>query len=389
MLLDPISLMSSNLHQAIDENMDLIRGDNPFAFTRKRKITPYELMLQMLDRQSLSQWGELMKFYDDIGKSKDVTEIGFYLAQKKFNLEAIRFMMNDYMSLYYDGCDESLLKFKDCFVMGIDGSKFTVPNTKENLSYFGTLNEDADNYPVQGMLSTLHDCLNGTKLDVLVVPCRSSEREFALKHIEYFHNHYIGKGIFTMDRGYSSMRLIDFIINKNQYFVIRAPKTFLSGYISEMKTGDDCIKEVTFDTKRTNEYRDDVTFRQHLMNTTYRLKFTKVGIVNKKSGEISEEILISNLPIDEFNIDDIIELYHKRRTTEISYNHLNNRMKMEEFSGYSTSLILQDIYTDCWLFNLFALKILKANIEKPIEQANEKYVIKRNINKAIGVMKSI
>ena len=62
-------------------------------------------------------------------------------------------------------------------------------------------------------------------------------------------------------------------------------------------------------------------------------------------------------------------------------------MKMEEFSGVKPTLIMQDIYADCWMFNLVALKIMYANEHKPIDKQNGSYTIRRNFNKSIGVMK--
>ena len=62
---------------------------------------------------------------------------------------------------------------------------------------------------------------------------------------------------------------------------------------------------------------------------------------------------------------------------------------MEEFSGYRPELILQDIYADAWIFNIVSLKIMQANIEEPIDQSNEIYTVKRNFNKALGIIKRL
>ena len=99
------------------------------------------------------------------------------------------------------------------------------------------------------------------------------------------------------------------------------------------------------------------------------------------------ELLMSNLPVDEFSCEELKELYHLRWTIETSYNHLKNRMKLEEFSGNSTTLVLQDIYADVLLYNLVALNIIEANYKRPVDQANGKYTIKRNFNKSLGIMK--
>lgn len=375
------------LPEALDSHLDLIRGDNPNAFTRVRKITVQELVLQMMTRRGQSQWGELMDFYGAQNKEVDVTENGFYYARKKLNPEAIRVMSNEFISNVYDSDKYPLKKYKDLYVLGIDGSKFILPNTKENEFIFGKNKEG--NYPVQGLLSSLHDCLNSIKLDVLVGSIFDNERVFASDHIQYFCENYIEKAIFTFDRGYPSMRLVNQLIESKQYFLFRIPTTFLSGYIKDMKTGEDKLVEVTFDRKNTNEYRNDRQFRMKLMLTAYKLRFTKIQIGVNDDGTLKEEILLSNLPIDKFSVENLKELYNIRWNVETSYNHLKNRMKMEEFSGYHPNLILQDIYADTWLFNLVSLMILQKNNENPVEQNNERYTVKRNFNKAIGITKRI
>ena len=90
------------------------------------------------------------------------------------------------------------------------------------------------------------------------------------------------------------------------------------------------------------------------MITTYQLWYTMIIIEKDEYGEDIVEYLISNLPMDEYSIDDLKELYHLCWTIETSYNHLKNRMKLEEFSEFKEILIYQDIYADIWLYNLIS-----------------------------------
>lgn len=185
------------------------------------------------------------------------------------------------------------------------------------------------------------------------------------------------------------MRLIDQLIESKQYFLFRIPSSFISGYTKDMKPGDDKVIDITFDSVSTNEYRNDRKFRTKLMNTTYKLRFTKIQTGENEDQSPKVELLVSNLPVDEFSTEELKEIYHLRWDIETSYNHLKNRMKMEEFSGYHPELILQDIYADAWIFNIVSLKIMQANIEEPIDQSNEMYTVKRNFNKALGIIKRL
>lgn len=257
--------------------------------------------------------------------------------------------------------------------MVIDGSKIILPDTKENESIFGQLNtskqqKNAKDMPVGGLLSTLHDCLNNVFLDVQFGPCYSSEDEFASKLIDEFCPKYSDKAIFTFDRGYPSMKLVTQLIKNNQFFLFRLPSNFLKSYTEKLQNGEDKVIDVTFDSKSTNYYREDIQFRQYLMNTTFHLRFTKIIIGKDDDDQDIVEILMSNLPKEEYNMNDLMELYHLRWTVETSYNRLKNRMMLEEFSRFKPILIYQDIYSDIWLYNLISLKIIEMDERAPIEQ---------------------
>ena len=256
---------------------------------------------------------------------------------------------------------------------------------------FGRLNTSAEksedtNTPAAGLLSTLYDCLNNTFLDVRFGPCNSSEKAFAKEHIEYYRNNYNQKAIFTFDRGYPSIRLITQLIEAGQYFLFRLPSKCFSQYTDQLEIGEDKYFDVTFDRKTTNDYRQDTKFRQYLMNTTFHLRFTKAVIGIDKNGEPIVEILLSNLPMEAFSCEDLIELYHYRWNIETSYNRLKNRMNLETFSGYKPILIYQDIYADIWMYNMVSLKIIYINERHPLEEDSE-YVVSRNFNKVVGSMK--
>lgn len=386
----PLFTLFHSILSDIPFYLDLIRGDHPTSFTRHRKIQISDLIYQMLTRRGQSQWSELMEFYDHSGKTKEITEQGFYLARKKLNPEAIRVMGNNYIANYYDNEDDSFRKFKDCLVLAIDGSKFVVPNTEENIAVFGQTQGKKDTpQPAMALLSTLHDSLNNLKLDVLVDRVDANERELASKHIEHFQNFYTQKAIFTFDRGYPSIRLLDQIQCHSQYFLFRCSATDYTQYFNSLSVGEDRVFEVSFDTASTNTYRHDIRFRQHLLNTVFSIRFTKIQIGEDSDGEPRIELLMSNLPLTDFTTEELKNLYHLRWDTETSYNRLKNRMKMEEFSGYKANLILQDVYADVWLYNVISLQLIYVNERKPIDQKNGQYTLKRNFNKAVGTMKKL
>ena len=386
MLDDSIEIFRAYYQEALSFHLDLIRGNNPASFTRHRKIALSDLLLQMLNRQGNTQWAELEEYFDFMAP---VSDKGFFQARMKFNPEAIHVMANEYIANVYDNYDDSMKKWKNLLVLAIDGSKCTVPNTKENQNFFGVHEGNGSVQPAMALISTLHDALNNLKLDLQVDSITGSEKALAAKHIDHFCDNYTQKALFAFDRGYTSIRLIDLIIEREQYFLMRTSSTSYKKCFDQVEIGEDKLFDLTFDRVSTNEYRNDRQFRQHLMNTTYKLRFAKVVIGKDDEGNDIVETLITNLPADQFSTEDLKDGYWLRWNTETSYNRLKNRMKMEEFSGYKPELILQDFYADMWVYNLVSLKIIRANERKPIEQSNGEYTISRNFNKAVGTMKHL
>ncbi len=386
MLDDSIEIFRAYYLEALSYHMDLIRGNHPTAFTRHRKLDISDLLLQMLNRQGKTQWAELEEYFEFMAP---VSDKGFFQARMKFNPEAVHVMANEYIANVYDNYDDSMKKWNGLLVLAIDGSKCTVPNSKENQEFFGTQAGSGSVQPAMALISTLHDSLNNLKLDLQVDSITGSEKKLASLHIDHFCDNYTQKAVFAFDRGYPSIRLIDQIISRDQYFLFRTKSTDYKKYFDQVAVGDDKVLDLTFDRITTNEYRDDRQFRQHLMNTTYKLRFAKVIIGKDEKGNDIVETLLSNLPSDQFSTEELKDLYWLRWPTETSYNRLKNRMKMEEFSGYKPTLILQDFYADMWVYNIVSLKIIRANERKPIEQSNGEYTISRNFNKAVGTIKHL
>lgn len=388
MVSNPLRLLDQYLKDDLHCHIDLIKGDNPASFTRKRIISIQDLLLQMLTRKNRTQFSEVMAYYDSMNKSMPVTEKAFFTARKKFNPEAVRVMSNEFIAKVYDDYDDSIKKWKDLVILGIDGSKCIVPNTVENSVFFGTHDNGSGTSPAMALISTLHDSINNLKLDVQTDRIDGSEKDLALRHISEYCDNYHQKALFVFDRGYVSIRIMDRITERNQYFLMRSTSTAYKKYFDQVGIGEDKELEVSFDRVSTNDYRNDRPFRIHLLNTTYRFRFAKIVIETDEDGNETVEYLITNLPEDIVSTDELKEAYWLRWGVETSYNRLKNRMRMEEFSGYKPYLILQDIYADTWMYNLVSLKIMEANETKPLEQKEGEYTVSRNFSKSVGVLKT-
>lgn len=377
------------IQEAQNSYLEDIREGNPQAFTRKRKTTPYALMLQMFAQKGHSQFSELLNFYADQEKPLDISTVAFYKARMNYNPKAIRLIMKDYLSMVYEENDDHLVKLNGYLVTAIDGSDIILPSTEENALKYGVVfNPKASANPVMASVSILYDCINKLVIDTNVGPYKSSERDAASQHLHVLKETLRQPTITVFDRGYFSMRLVDQLIHTGQKFVMRMNHLNLKRYSSQLSTGQDQTFDVTFTRSQTNKYRYDRPFRATLMSTVYPLRFVKIPLRKKDSGEWEDEVLLTNLTPEEFSAGGLKEVYRLRWGIETAYNVLKNRMKLEEFSGIRERLILQDIYCCVWLYNLTMLHLIEVSETREIPQERYKYEMKRNISIAIGIVKT-
>ncbi len=387
-MLDNIELIVDNYaREGVKFYQDLISHSDGKSFSRIRKVSPLDILFQMLNRQGKTQWAEVQELCDL--KNMTITDKGFFMARSKFNPEAVHVMADEFIANIYDNYNDSIHKWKELIVLSVDGSKIIVPGTRENKEVFGSqVSVITENQPAMALTSTLHDSINHLKLDLQVDRITQSERVLALKHIDHYCENYSDKAVFIFDRGYISMYLIDRLIEKNQYFLFRTKSNDYVKYFGQIETGTSATFDVSLDRSETNSYRQDRQFRNHLLNTTYRLRFAKVVIGQNEDGSDSIEYLITNLSEEMATEEELKELYWLRWNVETSYNQMKNRMKMEEFSGYKPEFILQDLYADMWMYNIVSLKIMESNEKKALTQKEDgEYTIKRSFNKTVGTLK--
>ena len=102
----------------------------------------------------------------------------------------------------------------------------------------------------------------------------------------------------------------------------------------------------------------------------------------------NHEILLTNLPTEEFSTEQLSELYHMRWGIETAYETLKSRLQIENFTGTKVPLLLQDIYSTIYVSNLAEDIIWETQQE--LDQKDKKYKHKMEINQtvSIGILKN-
>jgi len=358
-------------------------------FTRHRKITLQDLFLQMFANKGKSQKNELYDFYEDVKKTMDISQTAFYNARMKFNPEALLTIMQDLMKEVYEEPD-NLVTLNNYYVMAIDGSDFVIPSTDNNKENYGEAAPDKyGNAKTMASISTIFDCINKLFLDLSINPYKYSERNSASEHLKRVQKTLPDKAKFLciFDRGYAGIKLIDQMVESNQKFLMRLPKTtFLKEQKLLSDENPDQWVEMSYDRQRTNDFRQDRKFRTKLLNTTYHFRFVRISLETKE-GKIETRTFVTNLTEDEFDTDGISELYHIRWDVETSYRSLKSQMQVEDFSGYRDNLIRQDIYAAAFVYNTVSMTIAEKIAVQKEPADRYKYEMRPNRNYAIGVLK--
>jgi len=380
-------VFKSILNNVNDKYINQIRGDNPSFFTRTRKVTPQLIFLQMVSNTAKSFKNELENFYKNLSLPKNVSTWGFTKQRLKFNPQALVTITRDYLKWFYEKC-LFVKTLKGYYIFAIDGSDIVVPSTKENKDRFGVQKNQRKNNPAMAKLSTIYDCLNKMIIDIQIDVIKYAEAKSAEENLMSVRSLF-GKGtkkIIIFDRGYPSIKLILNMLEQSEKFLFRLSSKDFKREQKSMRSNDEWIN-IMFDKTRINPYRADYSFADKLrkLEKIY-LRFVQVPITTS-DGEIIDEYLLTNLEEDEFGINDLKHMYHLRWNIETSYRMLKSNLKLEDFSGLKSTIVMQDIYMSVFMFNLTQDIILHSINLNKIPQEKYKYSMKVNTNYAIGRIK--
>ena len=203
------------------EYIDIIRGNNQNAYTRKRKILLPHIFMQMLATTGKSQKNEISDFIEQVDENIEISQTGYFNARMKFNPDALRTILHDINRDVY--AEKKLLKLNDYYIMAIAGSDFLIPKWRDNKEVWKTKLHDGDNDPVMGSASSIFDVINKCIIDISINSYKYSEKSSAEDHLGYARDILPqgSKMVCIFDRGYPSIKLIDQMLESGQYFVFR------------------------------------------------------------------------------------------------------------------------------------------------------------------------
>jgi hypothetical protein len=329
----------------------------PKFFTRKRKMSFQEIVMFILGGIHTSTQSALNRFFTKhLDAEKVMSQQALSKARNHFNHTPFEKMFRSCVEMRYCG-EHEIKTLYGYHVLAVDGSDIALPDMPGLLEEFGGTGRNADSPTAKA--SVLYDVLNDFLLDAVLEKANTSERELAVAHMKKLCSIAPEiKKLVIFDRGYPSLQFIEELSAYGFQFLMRVKTKWNLEADALLKDG-------------LVELSNGSTIRV--------VKF------QLPSGE--EETLLTtlfDLPHEAF-----MELYFKRWPIETKYDIVKNKLALENFSGYSKNVILQDFWACMHLVNMVAVAKDEANAEIHAKRAKKenKYTYVANINQIIASLK--
>jgi len=293
----------------------------PAYFTRKSPLNFENITLLILNLIKKAIKVELMNFFYHHGDvRKTPSRQAFTQGREKVSYLAFKDFFDKSCELAEKGEGGKLYKGYRLFAS--DGTSFVVGQLKRLWEYFGERTSVAGKAMCR--IGAIVDVLNGCIVRATVSPFCVGERALAIEQVEQLK--MVPNALFLFDRGYWSPELVGSIIKNGQKFLMRLASN----------TGKTIVKD-----ENGNAYE--------LRRYSFILPH----------GEV--ETLLTNLPLQEVSDDELACLYTKRWGIETKYLELKDRLQIDELSGGSVNIVLQDIYATLYISNLAAFICFEAD----------------------------
>ena len=337
---------------------DYIYGDSAFTRYRKFGFNDYTKHITFNKRKTVRNNLDTHLKYctSDIGSYRKQS-----FCEQRVNIMPIAFKQIDLNYLFnigYFDFNKNNPFFQTFYGFRLyagDGSRFTLYNNQLTLKEFG-FPEDYNRLPKVTFCGIV-DVLNDFIIDGIMGERGIGEMTLIHQNIKNCQDLIQPtQTIFTFDRGFVALELMCRLISMNTYFVIRLKK---DSYIHEREgiETDDSPISIPLTPNRLRVFKDQDLKEQFQDIDELNLRIVNIELEkeNKKTGEkeIEIETLLTNLPPEIMNKDEIGEIYDARWGIECTYKTLKQRLQIENYTAYNKIGILQDIYSTFITYNIF------------------------------------
>lgn len=299
----------------------------------------------------------------------------FVQSRKKIKPEVFNELNSMLMEDFYTDNELGVKRWNGFRLLAVDGSMITLPYSRKLKAIYGTFKNQYKTNVIQARISVLYDVQNKLAIAYELAPSTMGERKLALKHL----NKTDSNDLLIYDRGYPSFDFFYQHLKRNLNFVIRAKVEF-------SKVSSDFIKSGKKDEIVSLYPKQNKSFSDKEYNKDECIKVRLVR-VHLPSGQI--EVLITSLMDQKkYSIKSMKNLYFQRWQVETYYDELKNKLKLENFSGYSPHSVLQDFNAAIFVSNVQTLIVSELEEELQKKTKDRKLRYKVNTNLSYGHLKN-
>ncbi len=330
-------------------------------FTRSKKLNADKLLSFLVSCGSSSTRLELLDFFDMDPDSPSASAFNQQRAKLKPEaLEAVFHHFNKSAQALYD-----TPKYR---FLAVDGSTFTFFSRPSFASpeYFVSGGHSAKGF-YSMHLNALYDLQKHTYTDALIQPVHHKDEFGAFctmaGRCESCAN---TKTVFIGDRGYPSYNTMAHVMEKGQYFLFRTKDIHSKGLVGNFDFPDTDSFDIRVNVSLVRSHNRNIAVKEGFYkryvdanaafdyieygsHDTYDISFR---IVRFPIADNSYECIITNLPEDEFPVQQIKLLYFSRWSIEGSFRKLKHTIGLCNFHAYKPEYIMQEIWAKLIAYNI-------------------------------------
>jgi hypothetical protein len=370
-----IKLLSSILKRTntlikSEEYKEAYRIDNSFSRKRKLSFSNAVYFICSALRKSLST--EINNFIEEHSylEFPNISKQAFSKARQNISPEAFKELCSVFTDSFYNS-NINLKKWNGFNVFAVDGTTLQVPDTSENIEYFGTSTNQSTTKTALASASALYDVLNDIVIDATISRYRTSERKMAKQHINSINNiKLLSNSIVIFDRGYPSYDMFNFLEENGLFFLMRVSSSY--------------------------KIAESINSNDSLLNYKFGIYSKEVRVIKVELPDGTVEVLLTNIFDKSITTTLFKELYFLRWGVECKYKELKSSIEIEEFSGTKPVAIEQDFYASIYLSMIASLikkdadaAIADDNQDKSLKseyQANRNFILSEIFKKIITMM---
>jgi len=353
-------------------------------FTRDRLLNFETVLKNIICMESGSLKDELFKLNDY--STSTPTASAFIQARSKIKHDAFKSLFD-----IFNKKSQITKTYKGFRLLAIDGSVLPIDNTIPDVDTTMIKFNQTDKTYSAFHLNASYDLLECTYDDLIIQGQAKMDENGAFCQLV---DRYKGKkAIFIGDRYYESLNGFEHVAHSGNKYLIRVKdihsKTSMTKSFGPFPD-DEFDMEVSrlLTRKQTKEIKSHPEIYKW-MNRKQKFDYYEENyefhtrVVRFKITDNTYECIMTNLDKDEFTIEEIKELYHRRWGVETSFRELKYAIGLSALHSKKRELIKQEIYARVLLYNFSQRIVQKIKIDKK----KRKYTYQVNFTRAFHLVR--